>query len=76
VNATPIVIDSDAELERARALVDKLMASNEQADPVRPEAQAQLIEAYEKKRGPPGRLRTADTVRYLMGESIRYRIAL
>jgi hypothetical protein len=45
VNATLIVIDGDAELERARALVDKLMASNEPADLVRPEAQAQLIEA-------------------------------
>ena len=68
MNATLIVIDSDAELERARALVDKLMASDEPADLVRLEAQARLIEAYEQQRWPPGRPRPADIIRYLMDQ--------
>ena len=68
MNATLIVIDSDAELERARALVDKLMTSDEPADLVRLEAQARLIEAYEQKRWPPGRPRIADIIRYLMDQ--------
>src|SRR6188508_714207 len=49
MNANLIVIDSDAELKRARALVDKLMTSDDAADIARLEAQARLIEAYEQK---------------------------
>ena len=47
MDATLIVIDSDAELVRARALVDRLMASSEPADHARLEAQARLIAAYD-----------------------------
>jgi hypothetical protein len=37
-----ILIDSDAELTRARALVDRLWSSNDPTDIVRLEAQARL----------------------------------
>jgi HTH-type transcriptional regulator/antitoxin HigA len=68
MNASLIVIDSDAELKRARALVDSLMASDDPADLARLEAQARLIEAYEQKRWPAGAPRTADIVRFLMDQ--------
>jgi len=42
MDATLIVIDSDAELARARALVDRLWDSNDPADIARLEAQARL----------------------------------
>ena len=66
MNATLIVIDSDAELGRARGLVDKLMASDDPADIARLEAQARLIAAYEESKWPRRPPRTADIVRYLM----------
>ena len=47
MDATLIVIDSDAELGRARALVDRLWDSEKPADIVRLQAQARLIAAYE-----------------------------
>jgi len=68
MNANLIVIDSDAELKRARALVDKLMTSDDAADIARLEAQARLIEAYEQKRWPLETPRTADIVRFLMDQ--------
>jgi hypothetical protein len=40
MDATPILIDSDAELLRARALVDQLWSWNDPADVARLEAQA------------------------------------
>jgi hypothetical protein len=40
MDATLILIDSDSELARARALVDRLWDSNDQADAARLEAQA------------------------------------
>ena len=48
MNATLIVIDSDAELARARALVDRLMAQDNPATIARLQAQARLIAAYEE----------------------------
>jgi HTH-type transcriptional regulator / antitoxin HigA len=68
MDATLIVIDSDAELARARALVDRLMKSDEPADLARLQAQARLIAAYEETkwpRRPPG---TAEMIRYLMDQ--------
>ncbi|HEY1452675.1 MAG TPA: hypothetical protein VGF57_04350 [Roseiarcus sp.] len=47
-----ILIDSDAELKRAFALVDRLWDSNDTADIARLEAQARLIAAYEERRRP------------------------
>ena len=45
MDATLILIDSDAELLRARALVDQLWNSNDPADVARLVAQARLIAA-------------------------------
>jgi HTH-type transcriptional regulator/antitoxin HigA len=65
MDATLILIDSDAELARARALVDQLWDSQDPADIVRLQAQARLIAAYEESkwpRRPPG---TAELIRHL-----------
>src|SRR5258708_29437801 len=68
MDATLILIDSDAELARARALVDRLWESDEPADVARLQAQARLIAAYEEakwSRRPPS---TADLIRHLMDQ--------
>jgi HTH-type transcriptional regulator/antitoxin HigA len=51
MDTTLIVIDSDAELARACALVDRLMVSDDPADLARLAAQARLIAAYEEPSG-------------------------
>ena len=66
MDATLIVIDSDAELARARALVDGLMNSDDPADAARLAAQGRLIAAYEQEKWPPRRPKTAEVLRYLM----------
>jgi hypothetical protein len=53
MDATLILIDSDTELARARALVDRLWESNDEADIPRLQAQARLIAAYEESKWPP-----------------------
>jgi HTH-type transcriptional regulator / antitoxin HigA len=68
MEATLIVIDSDAELTRARALVDRLMASDKPADLARLAAQARLIAAYEEKNWPPRVPNPAEVIRYLMDQ--------
>jgi HTH-type transcriptional regulator/antitoxin HigA len=68
MDATLIVIDSDAELARARALVDRLMASDHSADIARLQAQARLIAAYEEEKWPLRPLSTADVIKYLMDQ--------
>jgi HTH-type transcriptional regulator/antitoxin HigA len=68
MEATLIVIDSDAELARARALVDRLMASDDVADLARLAAQARLIAAYEEERWPPRAPSAAEVIRYLMDQ--------
>jgi len=55
MDATLILIDGDAELLRARALVDELWNSNEPADVARLVAQARLIVASRKRDGLIGR---------------------
>jgi HTH-type transcriptional regulator / antitoxin HigA len=68
MDATLVLIDSDAELARARALVDRLWESDKPADIARLQAQARLIAAYEETkwpRRPPG---TADFIRHLMDQ--------
>jgi HTH-type transcriptional regulator/antitoxin HigA len=68
MDATLVLIDSDAELARARALVDRLWDSNDPVDLARLQAQARLIAAYEETkwpRRPPG---TAEMIRYLMDQ--------
>ncbi len=68
MDATLIVIDSEAELARARALLDRLMMSDTPADLARLEAQARLIAAYEETKWPRRPPRTADLIRYLMDQ--------
>src|SRR5207253_3971378 len=62
------LIDSDAELARARALVDRLWDSNDPADIARVEAQARLIAAYEEGKWPRRPPSTADLIRHLMDQ--------
>jgi len=68
MDATLILIDSDAELARARALVDRLWESDEPADIARLQAQARLIAAYEESKWPRQPPSTADLIRHLMDQ--------
>src|ERR1700681_4114932 len=68
MDATLIVIDSDAELARARAHVDRLWNSEDPADIVRLQAQARLIAAYEESKWPRRPPSTAELIRHLMDQ--------
>jgi HTH-type transcriptional regulator/antitoxin HigA len=68
MDATLILIDSDAELARARALVDRLWKSDEPADVARLRAQARLIAAHEESKWPRRPPRIADLIRHLMDQ--------
>jgi HTH-type transcriptional regulator/antitoxin HigA len=68
MDATLILIDSAAELGRARALVDRLWDSNDPADVARLQAQARLIEAYEESKWPRRTASTAALIRHLMDQ--------
>jgi len=68
MDATLILIDSEAELARARALVERLWDSDKPADVARLEAQARLIAAYEERKWPRRRPSTADLIRHLMDQ--------
>jgi HTH-type transcriptional regulator / antitoxin HigA len=68
MDAILILIDSDTELARARALVDRLWQSDEPADIARLQAQARLIAAYEEGKCPHRSPSTADLIRHLMDQ--------
>jgi HTH-type transcriptional regulator/antitoxin HigA len=68
MDATLILIDSDAELVRARALVERRWNSDAPADVARLEAQARLIAAYEETKWPRRPPSTADLLRHLMDQ--------
>src|ERR1041384_4839439 len=68
MDATLILIDSEAELARARAAVERLWDSDRPADVARLEAQARLIAAYEERKWPRRRPSTADLIRHLMDQ--------
>src|SRR3984885_12813679 len=68
MDANLILIDSAAELARARALVDRLWESDDPADIARLQAQARLIAAYEESKWPRRPPSTADMVRHLMDQ--------
>jgi HTH-type transcriptional regulator/antitoxin HigA len=68
MDATLIVIDSDTELARARALVDRLWDSDDPADVARLQAQARLIAAYEEGKWPRRPPSTAELIRHLMDQ--------
>jgi HTH-type transcriptional regulator / antitoxin HigA len=68
MDATLILIDSDAELARARALVDELWNSSDAADLSRLEAQARLIAADEERKWPRRPASVAELIRHLMDQ--------
>jgi HTH-type transcriptional regulator/antitoxin HigA len=68
MDATLILIDSDTELTRARALVDRLWSSDDPSDIARLQAQASLIAAYEESKWPRLPPSTADLIRHLMDQ--------
>ena len=68
MDATVILIDSDAELARARTLVDQLWSSNDPVDMARLEAQARLIAAYEEQKWPRRSASVANLIRHLMDQ--------
>jgi HTH-type transcriptional regulator / antitoxin HigA len=68
MDATMILIDSDAEFVRARALVEQLWDSNDPKDIVRLEAQARLISAYEERNWPRRAPSVADLISHLMDQ--------
>jgi HTH-type transcriptional regulator / antitoxin HigA len=68
MDATLIVIDSEAELARARALVDRLWDSEDPSDVARLQAQARLIAAYEESKWPRRPPSTAELIRHLMDQ--------
>lgn len=68
MDATLILIDSDAELARALALVDRLWNSDDPADIARLEAQARLIAAYEEAKWPRRPPSIAEMIRHLMDQ--------
>jgi HTH-type transcriptional regulator/antitoxin HigA len=66
MKATLIIIQNQADHETAKALVGKLMQSNEAADRARMVAQARLIEAYERARWPRKAPPLPDLLTYLV----------
>src|SRR2546422_11679352 len=68
MDVTLIVIDSDAELARARTFVDRLWDSDDPADIARLAAQARLIAAYEESKWPRRPPSAADVIRHLMDQ--------
>lgn len=68
MDATLILIDSAAELARARALVERLWPSDDPTDVARLQAQARLIEAYEQSQWPRRPISTANLIRHLMDQ--------
>ena len=68
MDANLILIDDDAELARARALVETLWDSEAPADVARLRARALLIAAYEESRWPPRPPSPAELIRHLMDQ--------
>lgn len=68
MDATLILIDSDAELVRARALVDRLWNSEDPGDIARLQAHARLMAAYEESKWPRRPPSTAELIRHLMDQ--------
>ena len=68
MDARLIVIENDEELARAQALVSRLMDATAPADLARLEAQARLVEAYERKTWPRRPPNAADLLMYLLDQ--------
>jgi HTH-type transcriptional regulator/antitoxin HigA len=68
MKATLIVIQNDADHAQAKALIEKLIGSNNPADQARMTAQARLIEAYERSRWPRRTPTLPELLTYLMDQ--------
>jgi HTH-type transcriptional regulator / antitoxin HigA len=68
MKATLFVVENDADLTQAKALIEKLMGSNDPADLARMTAQARLIEAYERVRWPRRAPSLPHLLNYLMDQ--------
>lgn len=76
MKTTLIVIEDDADHAAAKALAARLIQSDRPEDIARFAAQAQLIEAWEKKRWPRRTPQPAEVLRYLMEQHGLSRIDL
>ena len=68
MKATLFIIENDKDHAQAKALIEKLMGSDEVADRARMAAQARLIEAYERARWPRRTTTLPDLLTYLMDQ--------
>ena len=68
MKATLIVIQNDADHAEAKALIGRLMISNDVKDQARIVAQARLVEAYERSRWPRGTMSLPALLTYLMDQ--------
>jgi HTH-type transcriptional regulator/antitoxin HigA len=68
MKATLFVVENSADLTQAKALIEKLMGSDDPADLARMAAQARLIEAYERVRWPRRAPSLPDLLTYLMDQ--------
>src|SRR3984893_4497821 len=68
MKATLFIIENDTDHAQAKALIEKLMGSNDAADQARMTAQARLIEAYERARCPLRTPTLPDLLTYLMDQ--------
>src|SRR5450631_3411938 len=68
MKATLFVIENDADHALAKGLIEKLMKSDDPADLARMNAQARLIEAYERARWPRRAPSLPDLLAYLMDQ--------
>jgi HTH-type transcriptional regulator/antitoxin HigA len=66
MKATLFIIENDRDHAEAKALIEKLMGSDDAADQARMAAQARLIEAYERARWPRRAPSLPDLLTYLM----------
>lgn len=68
MKASLIVIQNDADHQKAKALIARLMGSRNPEDRARMVAQARLIEAYENSRWPRRLPSLPDLLKYLMDQ--------
>jgi len=68
MKATLIVIQNEADHAEAKALIERLMSSNDAKDQARMLAQARLVEAYEHSRWPRAAPSHPGLLTYLMDQ--------
>jgi HTH-type transcriptional regulator / antitoxin HigA len=68
MKATLFIMENDKDHAQAKALIEKLMGSDDVADRARMAAQARLIETYERARWPRRTTTLTDLLIYLMDQ--------